>query len=130
MKFSMSLKRKEVIFSLSTFTKSKIRCIFGPYGNGKTTSLIILSRNKDGICYLNLKALNNNKNNLDLWKFDLFLFEVFNLFKKDEKPDLFEALKSRILLSNHFWEAIKISIQFCIDNKIKSIFILINIKKN
>ena len=124
MKFSMSLIRRELIFSLLDFKKKKIRCIFGPYGNGKSTSLIILSRNNDGICYFNLKALYNNKNNLYLWKSDLFLLELFNLFKKNKNPELFNSLKIKIFASNHFWESIKISIEFCIENKIKSIFIL------
>lgn len=84
MKFCMSLKSRELLFTILTFAKNKIRCILSPYGNGKMTSLITLSRNKDGICFLNLKALNNKAYNLNLWKSDLFLLEVFNLFKMNK----------------------------------------------
>ena len=122
MKFSLSHERKESIRSIITFKNDKIHSIFGPYGNGKTTSLIIFAKNQDNICYLNLKALYNNRDNLNLWKFDLFLLEIFNLFKQDQ--EMFKKIKEKILASNHFWEAISISIRFCIENKIESIFIL------
>ena len=126
--FSISHKRKEAIRSIITFKNDKIHSIFGPYGNGKTTSLLILAKSQDNICYLNLKALYVNKDNLNIWKFDLFLLEIFNLFKGDEK--MFKKIKEKILGSNHFWEAISLSITFCINNKIDSIFILDQYKED
>ena len=42
---------------------------------------------------------------------------------KEEKTG-FQKIKEQILQSNHFWEAISLSIKFCIENKIDSIFIL------
>ena len=44
--------------------------------------------------------------------------------EKKEKESKFQIIKQKILLSNHFWEAILLSIEFCIENKIYSIFIL------
>ena len=129
MKFSISHKRKEGIRLITTFKNEKIHSIFGPYGNGKSTSLIIFAKSQDNICYLNIKALYNNKDNVNLWKFDLFLLELFNLFKKDE--DNFKEIKKEVLSnSNHFWEAISLSIQFCIDKKIYSTFILDQYKED
>lgn len=131
MKFSLSNERRQAIFSIFTFTDDKINSIYGPYGSGKTTSLILKARSSDNICYLNLNALYQNKNDLFLWKFDLFLKELYNLFKKEkeenkeeEKEDTFNNIKEKILKCNHFWEAISLSIEFCINNKIESIFIL------
>ena len=43
---------------------------------------------------------------------------------KNEKEDAFTEIKEIILKSNNFWEAIYLSIDFCIKKKIKSIFIL------
>ena len=128
MKFAISHKRKEAIRSIITFKNDKIHSIFGPYGNGKTTSLIIFAKSQDNICYLNLKALYNNKDNLNLWKFDLFLLEIFNLFKQEK--EMFKQIKEKILSSNHFWEAISLSIKFCIEHKINSIFILDQYKED
>ena len=143
MYFSLSQFRCEIIFSLLDFTNNdKIHSIYGPYGSGKTTSLIIASRTTDNTCYLNLNALNQNKDKLFIWKYELFLKELYHLFKKnkeekkedskegkkdgtiDENKKYFELIKEQIYKSNHYWEAISLSIKFCIQKKIKSIFIL------
>jgi len=151
MNFSLSQLRCDIIFSLLDFSKKeKIHSIYGPYGSGKTTSLIIAARTTDNVCYLNLNALNQNKDKLDIWKYQLFLKELYHIFKinkeeskedsieenKDKKKEekkhettnknkkYFELIKEQIYKSNHYWEAISLSIKFCIQNKIKSIFIL------
>ena len=129
MKFYITFKRSSIIRSLLKFKDYKIHSIFGPYGNGKTTSLIIISKAYDNICYLNLKALYRNKNNFLLWKYELFLFELYNLFK-NEKNDMFDEIKKSILACNHFWEAISLSINFCINKKKRAIFILDQYKES
>ena len=87
---------------------------------------------------MNLNALNQYKDDLHIWKYDLFLKEFYNIFKKEEEKKKEEIkaeigkeektgsqkIKEQILQSNHFWEAISLSIKFCIENKIDSIFIL------
>ena len=100
---------------------------------------------------MNLNALYKYKDDLHVWKYNLFLKELYNIFKKEEeeikeKKDKginsetlkedekmkeekkektrFQKIKEKILYSNHFWEAISLSINFCIENKIDSIFIL------
>ena len=128
MSFKFSRERKDVIDSIIDFRYDKIHSIFGPYGNGKTTTLIIVSKLLGDVCYLNLKALYNNKKNVYIWKFKLFLLELFNLFKKDKKT--FEKIKEKILVCNHFWEAINLTIKFCIENKKNSIFILDQFKED
>ena len=128
MNFALSTTRKTVIFSIFHFNEEKIHSIYGPFGNGKTTSLILIAKSKDNICYLNLDALYKNKNNLNLWKYDLFLLELFNLFKQRKKE--FELITEKILGSNHFWEAISLSIEFCIENQIDAIFILDQYKED
>ena len=177
MQFSFNFIRKQSIIPIFDFENNKINSIFGPYGSGKTTTLILFARSSDNTCYLNLNALYKYKDNLHIWKYDLFLNELYNIFKKEEKDkqinnenwkkedneeikenkdkkfnnksgkeeekdkekntgigktdDLekeeksrFEKIKEKILRSNHFWEAITLSIKFCIENKIDSIFIL------
>ena len=122
MNFCLSPERIDVMDSIIDFTNSKIHSICGPYGNGKSTSLIMLAKEYNNICYLNLRALHKYQKELYFWKFDLFLPEIYNLFK--EKKDKFEEIKSIILGCNHFWETIYSSINFCIKEKMKSIFIL------
>ena len=138
MQFSFNSFRKKAIAPIFNFKKKKINPIFGPYGSGKTTTLILEARNYDNTCYLNLNALNQYKDDLHIWKYDLFLKEFYNIFKKEEekkkeeiKAEIgkeektgFQKIKEQILQSNHFWEAISLSIKFCIENKIDSIFIL------
>ena len=151
MQFSFNCFRKKTIIPIFNFKKKKINPIFGPYGSGKTTTLILEARDKDNTCYLNLNALYKYKDDLHVWKYNLFLKELYNIFKKEEeeikeKKDKginsetlkedekmkeekkektrFQKIKEKILYSNHFWEAISLSINFCIENKIDSIFIL------
>ena len=177
MKFSFNTIRRQSTIPIFNFENNKINPIFGPYGSGKTTTLIIFARSNDNTCYLNLNALYKNKDNLHVWKYDLLLKELYNIFKKDEKDkkiidengkkedneeikenkdkkivsksgkeeeknkgknseqgktedeekgekSRFEKIKEKVLQSNHFWEAITLSIEFCIENKINSIFIL------
>ena len=175
MQFSFNIIRKKTIIPIFNFENNKINSIFGPYGSGKTTTLILFSRSSDNTCYLNLNALFKYKDNLHVWKYDLFLNELYNIFKNEEKnkklnienekkedneeikenkdkkinsgkeeerdkeknteiekredkekaeKSRFEKIKDKILQSNYFWEAITLSINFCIDNKIDSIFIL------
>ena len=124
MEFSFTISRKREIDSLFNFKTKKINSIFGPYGNGKTTSLILESRSHDNTCYLNLDALYKYKDDLYFWKYNLFLNELYNIFKKEEEKSSFKKIQEKILLSNNFWEAIYLSIEFCIENKIDSIFIL------
>jgi len=132
MTFSFNHVRKSAINSLFSFNNEKIHSILGPYGSGKTTSLIFKARITDNICYLNLNALYQNKDDIDIWKFELFLKELYNLFKaekkekdeKEEKEDNFTKIKKKILKSLNFWDAILLAIDFCINNKINSIFIL------
>ena len=151
MQFSFNSFRKKAIAPIFNFKKKKINPIFGPYGSGKTTTLILEARDKDNTCYLNLNALYKYKDDLHVWKYNLFLKELYNIFKKEEeeikeKKDKginsetlkedekmkeekkektrFQKIKEKILYSNHFWEAISLSINFCIENKIDSIFIL------
>ena len=128
MNFVLSPKRKMAIKSIINFKNEKINSIFGPYGNGKTTTLILLSKLKKSTCYLNLKALYINKDKIKIWKFQLFLVELYNMLK--EQIENFEKLKKIILNCNHFWEGISLSIKFCIDNKIESIFILDQFKED
>ena len=128
MKFVLSPERRDAINSIITFKEEKIHSIYGPFGNGKTTSLLLIAKSLENICYFNLKSLNKNKDNINLWKFDLFLLELFNLFKK--KKELFEKIKEKILGSNQFWEAINLSINFCIEHKIDSIFIFDQYKED
>ena len=174
MQFSFNIIRKQLIIPMLNFENNKINSIFGPYGSGKTTTLIIYARNSDNTCYLNLNALYKYKDNLHIWKYNLFLNELYNIFKKEEKDkkrnieiekkeenekinetkdknksgneeekdkekyteigknvniekeekSRFEKIKEKILQCNHFWEAITLSIEFCIENNIDSIFIL------
>ena len=151
MQFSFSSFRKKTISPIFSFITKKINPIFGPYGSGKTTTLILAARNIDNTCYLNLNALYKYKVDLYLWKNNLFLKELYNIFKKEEEKinkekdkeinieigkkgekkeeekeekTRFQKIKEKILESNHFWEAISLSIKFCIENMINSIFIL------
>ena len=152
MQFAFGTVRKREIDPIFESKKNKIKSIFGPYGSGKTTTLILEARSYDNACYLNLDALYKYKDNLHIWKYELFLKELYNIFKKEEEKikedkikinseigkkednkeikkekeekSRFEKIKEKILQSNHFWEAIYLSIEFCIENKIDSIFIL------
>jgi len=147
MKFSITYTRKEAFNSIFTFINDKIHSIYGPYGSGKTTSLILMARSASNICYLNLNALYKNKGDINLWKFDLFLKELYNLFREEkkekdkkeekkekdkkeekkgmeQKEDRFTIIKKKILKSKNFWDAVLLAIDYCINNKINSIFIL------
>lgn len=98
---------------------------------------------------MNLNALYKYRTDILIWKYNLFLNELYNIFKKEEEmkkkmdkgkndkiggseekreekfeESKFRIIKEQILLSNHFWEAISLSIKFCIENKINSIYIL------
>ena len=118
---------KERIKSMKSFlsNKEKIYAISGPYGIGKTISLILLCYSKEKkFCYLNLRALNENKNNVQIWKYKLFLAELFAIFKEDKNKKNFNELKKVIVKVKTYWEAIIQSIKFCINNKIKAVFIL------
>ena len=103
--------------------QEKIYAICGPYGIGKTTSLLILCKSlkKERCCYLNLKALNENKLNVQIWKYRLFLTELFSIFR--EEYFHFMELKKILIKIKTFWEAIFESIKYCIKNQIKAIFI-------
>ena len=158
MKFSFNSFRKKAINPIFNFEENKIHSIFGPYGSGKTTTLILEARYYDNTCYLNLNALYKYKDDLHIWKYNLFLNELYNIFRKEEEEmkekkekginveierkedneemkgdkaedSKFQIIKQQILRSNHFWEAISLSIKFCIENKIDSIFILDQYKK-
>ena len=96
MNFCLSPERIDVMDSIIDFTNSKIHSICGPYGNGKSTSLIMLAKEYNNICYLNLRALHKYQKELYFWKFDLFLPEIYNLFK--EENDKFEEIKYIIYL--------------------------------
>ena len=148
MKFSFNSFRKKNIVPIFSFNTNKIHSIFGPYGSGKTTSLILASRNRKDTCYLNLNSLYKFGYDLYIWKYILFLNELYNIFRKEEEEiqeknsktevnevnkgiqeekleeSKFKIIKKKILQCNHFWEAISTSIKFCIENRINSIFIL------
>ena len=93
MNFVLSPNRKMAIESIILFDNKKINSIFGPYGNGKTTTLIMLSKLMKSICCLNLKALYIYKDTLMIWKFKLFLVELYNMLK-DQKEN-FEKYKKK-----------------------------------
>ena len=128
MKFVITTQRYKKILGLKDFTNKKINSIFGPYGNGKTTTLIILSKLEKNVCYLNLKALYKNKNNINIWKYKILLFELYNLFQNQK--DIFNDLKENINAYVNFWDAIRASIEFCKKKKINSIFILDQFKED
>ena len=127
MNFVLSPERKKAIESLIYSKNKKIISIFGPYGNGKTTTLILISKLINNVCYLNLNALYIYKYRIRIWKYQLFLPELYNMLKGN--IDHFKKLKESIYDCNHFWEGISLSIKYCIDNKIESIFILDNFKE-
>ena len=128
MKFVITTQRYKKILGLKDFAHKKINSIFGPYGNGKTTTLIILSKLEKNVCYLNLKALYKNKNNINIWKYKILLFELYNLFQNQK--DIFNDLKENIKAYIYYWDAIRGSIEFCIKKKINSIFILDQFKED
>ena len=72
MNFVLSPKRNIAIESMTLFKNKKINSIFGPYGNGKTTTLILLSKLMKSICYLNLKDLYIYKDKIRICKYQLF----------------------------------------------------------
>ena len=116
---------KERIKSMKTFffDNEKIQVISGPYGIGKTTSLILLCySSKEKYCYLNLRALNDNQNNIQIWKYKIFFVELYAIFKDDKEK--FKKLKTNLVKVKTYWEAIFQSIKFCIQNGIKAVFIL------
>ena len=108
----------------SIFPKKKIKGICGPHGSGKSTTL--LSSKYSNIiktCYFNIKAMENNKNNITIWKQNLLLFELYNLFKKGDKSN-FGEIKKLIKISINYWEGIIQSIKFCVKKKINCVFII------
>ena len=65
-KYVLSQDRIKTMKSLLS-NSERIYAISGPYGIGKTTSLILLCYSSDKkICYLNLRALNENENNVQI----------------------------------------------------------------
>lgn len=123
-KFILSEERIKTMKSFLS-NKEKIYAISGPYGIGKTISLILLCYSKEKkFCYLNLRALNDNKNNIQIWKYKLFLTELYSIFKEDKDKKHFNELKKDIVKVKTYWEAIIQSIKFCINNEIKAVFIL------
>ena len=85
MEFELSSERLQIINWIFNFKKEKIHSIFGPYGSGKTTTLLLGKNKYDNLCYLNLSALNIYKDNLIIWKFELLLKEFYNLFYAQEQ---------------------------------------------
>ena len=67
--------------------------------------------------------MENNKNNITIWKQNLLLFELYNLFKKGDKSN-FGEIKKLIKISINYWEGIIQSIKFCVKKKINCVFII------
>ena len=128
MSFILSPNRKKAIDSIMNFENKKINSIYGPYGNGKTTTLIMISRLINSICYLNLNALHIHKEEIRIWKYKIFLLELYNMLK--DQKEHFNKIKEVIYDCNHFWEGISLSIKYCITNKINTIFILDQFKED
>jgi len=123
-KFILSEERIKTMKSFLS-NKEKIYAISGPYGIGKTISLILLCYSKEKkFCYLNLRALNDNKNNVQIWKYKLFLTEIYSIFKEDKDKKHFNELKKDIVKVKTYWEAIIQSIKYCIKNEIRAVFII------
>ena len=85
MEFELSSERLQIINWIFNFKKEKIHSFFGPYGSGKTTTLLLGKNKYDNLCYLNLSALNVYKDNLIIWKYELLLKEFYNLFYAQEQ---------------------------------------------
>ena len=107
--------------------EKKIIGLCGPMGIGKSTTLLILLRikiNEINYCYLNIKALKDNEDNIFIWKEKLFLTEIAYALRNKYKFEIFEELKKKIDEVTFFWEAIKTTIQFFIEKKVQINFIL------
>ena len=85
MEFELSSERLQIINWIFNFKKEKIHSFFGPYGSGKTTTLLLGKNKYDNLCYLNLSALNVYKDNLIIWKYEILLKEFYNLFYAQEQ---------------------------------------------
>ena len=119
--FISSEIRSKIFFS-NKFVK-KIVGICGPMGIGKSTTLLALSKIQKNYCYLNIKALKEEENNILIWRDKLLLLEIAYAMKNNYKFKYFKELEEKIKEAFTFWEAIIISIKYFIEQNITICFI-------
>ena len=108
---------------ISNNFQMKITGLCGPMGIGKSTTLLAFLKNKENYCYLNIKALKENEDNILVWKDKLLLLEVAYTLRKKYKLEVFKELKEKLDSIYLFWEAIITMIKYFIKRKIKINFI-------
>lgn len=104
--------------------KNKIQAICGNFGIGKTTSFLMSKYVYKNIVYLNIKALNENENNIMIWRYEILYLEIVSCFKNITTYIIFNELKNILEGKQFYWESIIAVIEFIIKKKLKVIIIL------
>ena len=120
--FIYSNKRCD-FFQDKCINKDKIVGYCGPMGIGKSTTLLGLSKIEYNYCYLNIKALKEAENHVNVWKDQILIREIVNTMIINSNLEMFLKLRAEINKCYNFWEAIEKAIKYFINNKIKINFI-------
>ena len=101
-----------------------IQCYCGPHGIGKTTTFLVIKKEKKNCCYFNLKLIFKNYSNALIWKDDLILKELADTFKYVSNYEKFKLIQEQLLSTNKIWNSIIKIINFVIKENIEIQFIL------
>ena len=102
----------------------KIKGICGNFGMGKSTTFIVAKKSHPEIVYLNLKALMKKKDDILIWKYEIFFKDIAYSFKETSKFEMFSSLEQKLKNVNQIWECIIQFVDFVLDKNIETKLIL------
>ena len=102
----------------------KIKGICGNFGIGKSTTLLATKKSNPESVYLNLKALMNKKDDILIWKYEIFFNEIAYSFKETSNYEKFSSLEQKLKNVIQIWECIFQFVDFVLDENIQTKLIL------